>query len=285
MNRIILILTTVAAVATTLPSQGTRSESSPDAWKFLSQKYDKNKDGKITAEEHGRSESSFRNLDQNGDGVITAADIPAGDMRGRRGGESRRGGRGAGGGEGQRGGESRRGSRGAGGGGNMPMAMLMGRFFSRFVDDDGDGKVTAKEWEVFVGDSDPDQSGTVTQDELADNGLPERLASMLARMLDSNGDQKLGTKEFQSAFATVDKNQDQTLAADELQTSGGRDAGGRGGTSRGGRGAGGGAPAAAKAGEIAPDFDLPLVKDHEKTVKLSSFAKQKPVALIFGSYT
>ncbi|MDP6928245.1 MAG: EF-hand domain-containing protein, partial [Planctomycetota bacterium] len=145
MNRIILILTTVAAVATTLPSQGTRSESSPDAWKFLSQKYDKNKDGKITAEEHGRSESSFRNLDQNGDGVITAADIPAGDMRGRRsgqrGGESRRGGRGAGGGEGQRGGESRRGSRGAGGGGNMPMAMLMGRFFSRFVDDDGDGKV------------------------------------------------------------------------------------------------------------------------------------------------
>jgi hypothetical protein len=108
---------------------------------------------------------------------------------------------------------------------------------------------------------------------------------MLARMLDSNGDQKLGTKEFQSAFATVDKNQDQTLAADELQTSGGRDAGGRGGTSRGGRGAGGGAPAAAKAGEVAPDFDLPLVKDHEKTVKLSSFAKQKPVALIFGSYT
>ena len=25
----------------------------------------------------------------------------------------------------------------------MPVALLMGRFFSRFVDDDGDGKVTA----------------------------------------------------------------------------------------------------------------------------------------------
>ena len=101
-------------------------------------------------------------------------------------------------------------------------AMLMGLFFSRFVDDDGDGKVTAKEWKVFVGDSDPDRSGTVTQNELADNGLPERLASMLTRILDSNGDQKLGTKEFQSAFATLDKNQDRTLAAGELQTPSGR---------------------------------------------------------------
>ncbi len=38
-------------------------------------------------------------------------------------------------------------------------------------------------------------------------------------------------------------------------------------------------------GEQAPDFELPMVKSPKKTIKLSSFAGKKPVALIFGSYT
>jgi len=39
-----------------------------------------------------------------------------------------------------------------------------------------------------------------------------------------------------------------------------------------------------KVGDLAPDFDLkPL--DGKATVKLSSFRGQKPVALVFGSYT
>ena len=42
---------------------------------------------------------------------------------------------------------------------------------------------------------------------------------------------------------------------------------------------------APKKGQVAPDFDLPLVKDSKKTIKLSSFRHKKPVALIFGSYT
>ena len=37
-------------------------------------------------------------------------------------------------------------------------------------------------------------------------------------------------------------------------------------------------------GEVPPDFDLKLVGSEER-VKLSSFKGQKPVALIFGSYT
>ena len=51
---------------------------------------------------------------------------------------------------------------------------------------------------------------------------------------------------------------------------------------RGDRQRGGTAPAA---GQLAPDFELPLVGDDQTTVKLSSFAGVKPVALIFGSYT
>ena len=38
------------------------------------------------------------------------------------------------------------------------------------------------------------------------------------------------------------------------------------------------------AGSIAPDFELPTV-DHSATVKLSAVYREKPVVLVFGSYT
>jgi hypothetical protein len=37
-------------------------------------------------------------------------------------------------------------------------------------------------------------------------------------------------------------------------------------------------------GEMAPDFTLETV-DHKSTIQLSSFRSQKPVVLVFGSYT
>jgi hypothetical protein len=39
-----------------------------------------------------------------------------------------------------------------------------------------------------------------------------------------------------------------------------------------------------KPGDMAPDFRLPVLHSQE-TVQLASFRSQKPVALIFGSYT
>ncbi len=41
---------------------------------------------------------------------------------------------------------------------------------------------------------------------------------------------------------------------------------------------------APEVGTLAPDFELPL-RDSEEHVRLSAFRGQKPVALIFGSYT
>jgi len=38
-------------------------------------------------------------------------------------------------------------------------------------------------------------------------------------------------------------------------------------------------------GDVAPDFELPMLGMKGETVKLSSFAGDRPVALIFGSYT
>jgi hypothetical protein len=39
-----------------------------------------------------------------------------------------------------------------------------------------------------------------------------------------------------------------------------------------------------KPGDVAPDFRLPLLHSQE-TVELASYRGQKPVALVFGSYT
>jgi len=40
-----------------------------------------------------------------------------------------------------------------------------------------------------------------------------------------------------------------------------------------------------KPGDEAPDFELPLLGDSARKVRLSSFRAKKPVALIFGSFT
>ncbi len=38
-------------------------------------------------------------------------------------------------------------------------------------------------------------------------------------------------------------------------------------------------------GDPAADFELPVLGDPERSVRLSSFRDKRPVALIFGSYT
>ena len=38
-------------------------------------------------------------------------------------------------------------------------------------------------------------------------------------------------------------------------------------------------------GDAAPDFELPMLDDRDTKVRLSSFQGERPVALIFGSYT
>ncbi len=38
-------------------------------------------------------------------------------------------------------------------------------------------------------------------------------------------------------------------------------------------------------GDVAPDFELPVLGDRARTVRLSGFRGKRPVALVFGSYT
>ena len=64
---------------------GQRGGRSADVFKFLAEKYDADKDGKITAEEYDRSEENFTRFDTNKDGVLTAADWSSRTGRTRRG--------------------------------------------------------------------------------------------------------------------------------------------------------------------------------------------------------
>ena len=101
----------------------------------------------------------------------------------------------------------------------------------------------------------------------------------LAEKYDKDGDGKLTKQEYDRSdekFKGFDKDGDGVLTAEDWKASGNR-----GGRSRGG-GNSGAAPAK---GDVAPEFALTTVGDKSTTVKLSSFAGEKPVALIFGSCT
>ncbi|HYC79239.1 MAG TPA: hypothetical protein VEI02_16595 [Planctomycetota bacterium] len=51
------------------------SRPAPDPFAALAAKYDRDGDGRITAEEHARGAEAFRNLDRDGDGVVARADF------------------------------------------------------------------------------------------------------------------------------------------------------------------------------------------------------------------
>ncbi len=141
--------------------------------------------------------------------------------------------------------------------------------------------------------------------------LDKEVLFNLLRKYDADRDGKINRSEYprtDAAFTNLDRNRDGSIDATDFEPTAGRARGV--GQARQPR------PAKLpKVGEMAPDFELPLLsarakelptedKDGEaagkpaaeggaakpgkapvETVKLSSFVGKKPVALIFGSYT
>ncbi len=238
-------------------------------WEVLAERHDKDKDGKITATEYGRGADKFRNWDSDGDGVLTQTDFQnrrQGRGRGGRGG-NRRGNRGRG-----------RGTRGTGAHSNL----ILARFLTRPADGNKDGQVTAGEWKEFCRRLDCNRDGIVSREEFPfAKYLSDRRFGMLRRALDEDQDGSVQYREIAAVFRKLDRDKSKKLTGAEMGSN----------RSRGGRGNEAGVP---QPGQLAPDFDLPLVDQpvgrpkgakKEVTIKLSSFAGKKPVALIFGSYT
>lgn len=63
-------------VAQDPPAEGVRPEDRAEStWEFLSEKYDRNHDGRISSREYGRGKVHFERLDADGDGSITRDDL------------------------------------------------------------------------------------------------------------------------------------------------------------------------------------------------------------------
>lgn len=102
----------------------------------------------------------------------------------------------------------------------------------------------------------------------------------LVEKYDKNKDGKISKDEYErgdETFARLDRNGDGFLTQNDWDGVRGRRPRQRPGDRLVG--------IAPEEGEVAPDFNLPYVKEPEQRVRLSSFAEKKPVALIFGSYT
>ncbi len=214
-------------------------------WQHLAERYDADGDGVITAEEHGRGERQFRNLDRDGDGTITAADF---ERRGRRPGRGARG---------------ERGERPA----PREVARRLGDLFGSFLNVDGEPGLSAVDWQQLRERLAPDENGVV-----GDGGVAAvlgldgktrmaRMGGSLKPLLDHDGDGELHVDDLDAVFAALDRDGDGLIEqGDEIDMPPG-------------------------VGEMAPDFSLPFAGDADRELRLSSHRGERPVVLIFGSYT
>jgi hypothetical protein len=139
----------------------------------------------------------------------------------------------------------------------------------RSADDDGDGTLTRAEWQTWLRANSIE--GAVSP--LA-FGMPRVRAEALLAPFDSDDDGSLRAAELELLFTRLDLDRDDRLFGAELGPV--RDP-------------------APELGEIAPDFELPRLaaepgegnepQTTAATLRLSGFAGQRPVALIFGSWT
>jgi Ca2+-binding EF-hand superfamily protein len=146
-----------------------------------------------------------------------------------------------------------RGERGAQRGGGMRdmLATMVGPELYKAADADRNGNVSTAEWKAFVDGLGADEDGNIESGKLpfGRSGMGRQMTANL-RTVD----------DLDEVFARLDADRSGSLERGEL----------------------GDLPIA---GDVAPDFELPFADDDSKTVKLSSYKDDRPVALIFGSYT
>lgn len=249
------------------PVEGQQSRDKGEAvWRIL-EKYDGDGDGVVTRQEYPRSERSFSSYDLDSDLRLTAEEIAQWvEIRGNRGGRRERRP------QGRQGGRS---------GGRGPARVVIA-----LADENGDGSVDRQEWQRALAGLpvlEESISAAVLVEKLS-GGSVRRFAEMFTSRLDEDGDGKILLSEIEDLFRHADGDGDGKVIA--VDSSGGdRSRRERPGFSRGRGGEereAGGTPAV---GDTAPDFDLPISGKLDSRIRLSSYSGDKPVALIFGSYT
>jgi len=269
-----LALACLAACQSTAPGSGPHENTEPavtatmdvnsapmelddaqlSAWNYLAEKYDADGDGCVTSEECERD--NFERLDRNGDGVLTADDYTgSGAMVQER----------------------------------MVDMRTQAAVFAYFQADEDVVRLEREEISWSFSEYDDDHDDTVTEEEFdalaedkrveipSEYGLGRMMTgdfqpwTALVEGVDGDGDSLLSSAEVESYYDERDDGdgvwtlQSQTRAF-EASADRGEPASG------------------AKVGTVAPDFNLSPPAGGE-AVTLSSFKGDRPVALIFGSYT
>ena len=183
------------------------------------------------------------------------------------------------------------------GGGGRRRGMNVARMLERF-DSNKDGKLTKEEvgagrmWDR-IARADKDGDDIVTKKEMESMGggggggrgrSGEATWKFLQEKYDANKDKAISAEEYtrdQATFTRLDKDKDGALTEKDFASTGERQRGGRDRGEGGGRARG----SAPEAGDVAPNFTLTFVGDGKKTIKLSDYKGDKPVALVFGSCT
>lgn len=216
-------------------------------WEFLKNKYDKDGDGAITPEEHGRGQEAFRHLDKDRDGKIAAADFQLPDPMSQ-----------------------------------FVATMTIARYFQT---DEDPLAISLAEVEAAFAAHDADRDGDLSPAEFeaarkkvdadADPDAPvppmppgvDPLKALIT-VADADASRSLSLAEMRKHFAARDSDGDGFWSMPPRRR-------GPPGAQR---------PTGPAPGTVAPDFTLEP-PGGGKAVTLSRFKGEKPVALIFGSYT
>ena len=225
-------------------------------WEFYRQKYDADASGDISEEEYDSERSAFAPLDRTGDGLLTEEDfVPSGgDMRGME--------------------------------IEMRAMRAMFEYLQEAPEQEGDEIELAMDELFFAAEAyDTDDDEALTESEfraVANSRYRPMPEEEMARMM--------GERDpWDSLIAGVDGNEDDAVSFPELERFfDDLDDGDfvlyftmddpRGGTTAREPQTG------PRVGTLAPDFELAPIGGGER-VRLSDFAGERPVALIFGSYT
>ena len=236
-------------------------DTADSPWEYLKSKYDADDDGRVTQDEYDRKRTQFDRLDRSGDGVITVEDFA-------------RSGR-----------------------GNRMQGFRAERTVSSYFQlDEENDKLTRAELEEAFDRYDADGDAVIDRDEFDRSAEDQRVAlpggEMMRTMMgnadpwdlimagtDGDDDGRLASAELMAFFKAQDEDGDGVW---EIRSPAPRRRGGR--RSRAGASSSGEPETGPVTGSMAPDFTL-MAPNGGMPVTLSSFQKNKPVALIFGSYT
>lgn len=148
------------------------------------------------------------------------------------------------------------------------VARTLGDMYGSFLNRDGKPGLATAEWKKMITALEPDGNGVIAKKNLkllmgieGDGRMAGMMGNRLASSFDRDQDGDITVDDLNAVFAALDKNGDGLIEqGTEIDMPPGK-------------------------GEIAPDFTLPFADNQAETVTLSSFRGDKPVALIFGSYT